>query len=190
MSAWRNSVTGRFYPGSPARGGEGPARALPAPPPLPGAFGLPPRNDLVRRGSFLRQHDLGNSVLPLADEELALRAPEVVPAQRSQDRVDLVVTEPVGELDLALALDRAYGLDRSLEHLRRRVGVGGVLRHLRPAEHLLVLGDELLITRRLGLLRVAHRVEDPFRRPLADRLGVLVAQGRGCRLVEDLRGEA
>ena len=56
----------------------------------------------------------------------------VVPAQRPEDRVDLVLAQPVGELHLTLALDRADPLHGGLEHLRRRVRVRRVLRHLLP----------------------------------------------------------
>src|SRR5688572_20461510 len=92
--------------------------------PLPGAFRLPPGQDLVRCGRFLGQDDLRHAALPLADQELALGPALLVPAQRAEYRVDLVLAEPVGELDLPLAVDRADCLDGRLEHLRRGVGLG------------------------------------------------------------------
>src|SRR3954453_2287716 len=79
-----------------------------------------------RRGRHvLRQHDLRLAVLPLADEELALRAAVLVPAELPEDRVDLVGADPVRELQLVVYA--ADALDSRLEHLRRRVGVGRVL---------------------------------------------------------------
>src|SRR5919202_6486871 len=96
---------------------------------------LPARHDLVGRRRLLGQHDLRRAVLPLADEELALRAAVLVPAQRAEDRVDRVAAQPVGELELIV--DRADALDRRLHHLRRGVRVRGVLGHLGAAEHLL-----------------------------------------------------
>src|SRR5918992_3158797 len=174
IRAWRNSVTGRLQPG----GGL-----------LSAARRVPAGEDLVSRGRLLGQNDLRHPALPLAHEELALRAAGVVPGQRSEDGVDLVLAQPVGQLDLALALDRADRVHRRLEHLRRGVGVGCVLRHLLATEHLAVLGDELRVAGRLRLLRVAHAVEDALRRLLADRLGVLIAERRGRGLVEDLRRE-
>src|SRR5262245_17353137 len=82
---------------------------------------LPPRQRRVRGRGVLRQHDLRLAALPLADQELALRAPVLVPAQRSEDRLDLVLADPVGELELIV--DRADALDRRRHHLGRRVGV-------------------------------------------------------------------
>src|SRR5512133_1657381 len=142
MSAWRNSVTGRAYPGNPRRADPAAPRGAVLPVPLPGALWLPPRDDLVGGGRLLRQDDLRDPALPLADEELAFRATLVVPAQRAEDRVDLVVTQPVRQLELTLLVDRPDPLDGRLEHLRCRVRVGRVLRDLGAAEHLLVLGDE------------------------------------------------
>src|ERR671914_601789 len=115
IRAWRNSVTGRLQPG----GGL-----------LSAARRVPAGEDLVSRGRLLGQNDLRHAALPLAHEELALRAAGVVPGQRSEDGVDLVLAQPVGQLDLALALDRADRVHRRLEHLRRGVGVGCVLRRL------------------------------------------------------------
>jgi hypothetical protein len=147
-------------------------------------------HDLVRRGCLLGQHDLGLAVLPLADEELPLGPPGLVPAERAEDRLDLVVAQPVGELDLVGALDRADRLDRGLHHLRGGIGVGRVLGHLGAAVHLLVLGDELFVAGCGRVLRVADRVEDAFGGVLADALDELVAE-RGCaRLEEHLRLEA
>src|SRR3954454_16761540 len=172
---------------------------------------LPARDDLVGRRGLVGQHDLGLAVLPLADEELALRAAVLGPAQRAEDRVDRVLAQPVGELELVV--DRADAVDGRGHHLGGGVGVGGVLGHLGAAEHLLVLGDELLVARGLGVDRVAHlvgdalgdvlatellvaggfgvarvadRVEDALGVVLADRLRVLVAERRRGRLVEPL----
>src|SRR5215213_2369499 len=140
MSAWRNSVTGRAYRPDPRGAPCGrPTRSPPTPVLLPAALGAPPRNDLVRGSRLLRQDDLGHATLPLADEELALRPAELIPAQRAEDRVDLVLAEPVGELHLAVAVDRPDRLHGRVEHLRRGVGVRGVLGHLRATEHLLIL---------------------------------------------------
>src|SRR5215217_7154343 len=116
---------------------------------------LPARDDLVGRRGLLGQHDLGLAVLPLADEELALRPAVVLPAQRTEDRVDLVVAQPVGELELVV--DRPDALGGGLQDLCGGVGVGRVLGHLGAAEQLLVLGDELVVAGRLGLDRVADR---------------------------------
>src|SRR5215212_4612970 len=95
ISAWRNSVTG-----CPWRLSTRPDL------PLSAALGAPLRDDLVARGRLLGQDDLGHAALPLTDQELALRAAHVVPGERTQDGVDLVVPEPVGELALPVALDR------------------------------------------------------------------------------------
>src|SRR5215208_7669993 len=149
-----------------------------------------PLDDLVRRGHVLRQHHFRLAVLPLADQELALGASGLVPAQWAEDRVDIVVPQPVGELRLLIALDRADGLYRRLHDLRRRERVGRVLGDLGAAEHLLVLGDEFLVARRLGLRRMADGVEDALRRLLADALDVLVAERRRARLEEHLRLKA
>src|ERR1044072_8179300 len=51
---------------------------------------LPAVDHVIGRGGILREHDLGLAVLPLADEELALRAAVLVLAQRAEDRVDRV----------------------------------------------------------------------------------------------------
>src|SRR5215217_1589526 len=145
---------------------------------------LPAGHDLVGRGGVLRQHDLRLAALPLADEELALRPAVRLPAQRTEDRVDLVLAQPVGELELVV--DRPDAVDGGLQYLRGSVGVGRVLGHLGAAVQLLVLGDELLVAGGLGLDRVADRVEDALGVLLADRLRVLVAERRRRRLVEPL----
>src|SRR3954466_3061784 len=86
---------------------------------------LPPRQRGVRGRGVLRQDDLRLAALPLADEELALRAAVLVPAQRPEDGRDLVRAQPVGELELVV--DRAHALDRRRHHLGRRVRVRRVL---------------------------------------------------------------
>src|SRR4051812_31601435 len=91
----------------------GPARRRPALPalPLPGGR-LLALDDLVARRRRLGQHDLRLAVLPLADEELALRRAGVIPLQRPEDRVDGVRAQPVGEL--LLVVDAPHRLDCGL----------------------------------------------------------------------------
>src|SRR5262245_27757298 len=163
-----------------------------APPPSISLLGrgLVALDDVVACGGVLRQHDLRLAALPLADEELPLRAAVRVPAQRAEDRVDRVRAQPVGELELVLLGERLVGLHRRLQHARRRERVGRVLGHLLTAEHLLVLGDELGVARRLGLLAVAGRVEHAFGVLRTDALGILLAERRRVGLVEPLRREA
>src|SRR5215217_1415694 len=103
MSAWRNSVTGLVWPARAER--HAPRAGFAYSPLLPGAAGLPLRDDLVGGGRLLRQHDLRDAALPLPDEELTLRSADFVPAQRAEDRVDLVVAKPVGELLLPISVD-------------------------------------------------------------------------------------
>src|SRR5215207_3146538 len=172
MSVWRNSVMAW------SAGGDAATSAA------------VPLDDLVRRGHVLRQDHFRLAVLPLADQELALGPSGLVPAQWPEDRVDIVVPQPVGELRLLIALDRPDGLHRRLHDLRRGERVGRVLGDLGAAEHLLVLGDEFLVPRRLRLGRMAHGVEDALGRLLADALDVLVAERRRARLEEHLRLEA
>src|SRR3954454_12748281 len=185
ITVWSSSVIWRF----PDRGG--PGRHAPHPAAgsarRRGPVGL---DHLVGRRGALRQHDLRLAVLPLADQELALRAALLVPAQRSEDRVDLVVAQPVGHLLLARLVDLADGLGRRLHHLRRGVGVRGVLGDVARPEHLRVPGDELLVARRARLGRVADGVEDALGRVLADALEVLLAERRRAGLEEHLGLEA
>src|SRR5574341_1193758 len=98
-------------------------------------------------GDVLWQDDLGLALLPLGEEEVGLGRPGLVPAQRAEDRRDLVAPQPVRQLVLVDLLDR---LDGRLEDLRGGERVGGVL--LRdPVELRLVALDELLVERVGGL---------------------------------------
>src|SRR5918996_5049562 len=182
MRVWMNSVT----PPRP-RALRGASRARPADAHSLVLLRPPSRNDLVRRRRLVGQHYLGDSALPLPDEELALGAPLIIPAERSQDGVDLVLAQPVGQLDLTILLDRAARLHGGRENLRGGVGVRRVLRHLRPTEHLLILRHEFRVARRLRLLAVADGVEDALGGSLADCLAVLVAERRRRGLVEPVR---
>src|SRR3954466_5888534 len=145
-------------------------------------------DDRLRRGRGLREHDLRLAVLPLADQELALRRPGLVPLQRAEDRVDAVRPDPVGEL--RLVLDAADRLHRGLHHLRRRERVRRVLGGLARAEHLVERLDELGVAGRLGLRVPAHGVERALGVVDADALRVLVGERRRARLEEVLRLEA
>src|SRR5690348_898212 len=109
MSAWTSSVMVASGSGGPGGGG----------PPRPAAGRLrapcPSRSrglldDGLRGRRRLRQHDLRLAVLPLPDQELALRRARLVPLERAEDRVDAVAADPVGEL--VLVVDRADRLDR------------------------------------------------------------------------------
>src|ERR687885_240528 len=64
-------------------------------------------DDGLRSRGRLREHDLRLAVLPLADQELALRRARLVPLERAEDRVDRVAADPVGEL--VLVVDAADG---------------------------------------------------------------------------------
>src|SRR3954469_23794496 len=130
MIAWTNSVMVVSPDCRPS--GAPPGAARPAAP-YPSRARVLLDDGLGRRGR-LRQHDLRLAVLPLADQELALRGARLVPLERPEDRVDAVAADPVGEL--RLIADAADALDRRLHDLRRRERVARVLRRLAGAEHL------------------------------------------------------
>src|SRR5918999_4632697 len=121
------------------------------------------REDEVRLLEVLREDDLDLAVDPLLDHVRALGSARLVPAQRPDDGLDLVVVQPVDELLLALALlGAADGLDGGSDHLTGRVRVGLVLCR-RVAELLLVALDELLVTGERPLRGVSGGREDPLR---------------------------
>src|SRR5919112_6599476 len=184
ISAWTSSVM--VFPGTVGPDGGPPAAVRPSAP-YPSRSGVLLDDGLRGRGR-LRQHDLRLAVLPLADQELALRRAGLVPLQRAEDRVDAVAADPVGEL--VLVADRADGLDRRLHDLRRGERVGRVLGRLARAEHLVERLDELRVARGLGLRVPAHRVERALGVLDADALAVLVGERRRARLEEVLRAEA
>src|ERR671924_1297373 len=101
MRVWMDSVTPRrpraFCGASATRPAESHPFVLLRP---------PSRDDLLRRRRLVRQHDLRHSALPLTDEELAFGSPLIIPAERSQDGVDRVLPQPIGQLDLTVSLDR------------------------------------------------------------------------------------
>src|SRR5215210_1187774 len=78
-------------------------------------------HDVHARGRLLRQDDLLVAVLPLPEQECLLGRAGLVPAERSEDRLDGVVVQPICEL---LLVELADLLDCLLEHLRGRVRVG------------------------------------------------------------------
>src|SRR3954471_12550876 len=95
--------------GSEGRGRPGGApRCAPRPAgPYPSRPGVLPDDGLRCRG-VLGQDDLRLAVLPLADQELALRRARLVPLERAEDRVDAVRPDPVRELRLSLMLPTAF----------------------------------------------------------------------------------
>src|SRR5919108_5463459 len=105
MRVWMNSVTPRR-----PRALRGAGRARPAESHPFVLLRPPSRDDLVRRRRLVRKHYLRHSVLPLTDQELALRSSLIIPAERSEDGVDGVLPQPVGELDLTASLDRPDAL--------------------------------------------------------------------------------
>src|SRR5215208_5703369 len=124
-------------------------------------------HDRVGGRRVLRRDDLLVAVLPLCEQERLLRRTRLVPAEGPEDRLHLVVVEPVGEL--LLVVDRRGVLGR----------VGVVLR--------LVRSEKLLVPRRLRLRVVADGVEDALGVSGADALRVLVREGRRRRLEVLLR---
>src|SRR3954470_1717102 len=145
ITAWTSSVmvaSGTVGPDG------GPPTAVRPSEPCPSRCGAL-LDDGLRRRRRLRQHDLRLAVLPLADQELALRRARLIPLERAEDRGDAVAADPIGEL--VLVVDRADGLDRRLHDLRRGERVARVLRRLAGAEHLVERLDELAVARRLGL---------------------------------------
>src|SRR4051795_6687136 len=121
MIAWTNSVMVASPGCRPS--GTPPGAARPAAPYPSRARGL--LDDGLGRRRRLRQDDLRLAVLPLADQELALRGARLVPLERAEDGVDAVRPDPVREL--RLVLDATDGLDRRLHDLRRREGIRRVL---------------------------------------------------------------
>src|SRR3954464_5005683 len=94
ISAWTNSVM--VVPRTVGPDGGGPPPPAPPRPsaPYPSRCGVLLDDGLRCRGR-LRQHDLRLAVLPLADQELALRRARLVPLQRAEARVDLVRPAPL-----------------------------------------------------------------------------------------------
>src|SRR5215207_6215734 len=104
MRVCRNSVTAVSGP----RAAEAPApEGLADPESVELLLRLPSRHDLLRRGCVLGENDLRHAVLPLANQELALGPALLVPAERTEDGVHLVLAQPVGQLELVLAGDAA-----------------------------------------------------------------------------------
>src|SRR4051794_25304683 len=184
MIAWTNSVMVASPGCRPS--GTPPGAARPAAPYPSRARGL--LDDGLGRRRRLRQHDLRLAVLPLADQELALRGARLVPLERPEDRVHGVRADPVGQL--RLVADAADGLDRGLHDLRRGERVRRVLGRLAAAEHRVERLDELGVARRRGLRVPADGVERALGVLDADALGVLVGERRRARLEEVLRREA
>src|SRR5215210_5808533 len=73
----------------------------------PGGASLPGRllDHGVDRRRVLRGHDLDRAVLPLGQQELALRSARLVPGERPEDRLDLVGVQPLGHLRLVERAD-------------------------------------------------------------------------------------
>src|SRR4051812_16636698 len=63
---------------------------------LPGGLG----DHRVGRGGVLRSDDLHGPVLPLSEEELLGRRTRLVPGQRTEDALHLVLVQVVGQLVL------------------------------------------------------------------------------------------
>src|SRR3954452_13854448 len=105
ITAWTSSVmvaSGTVGPDG------GPPTAVRASGPCPSRSGAL-LDDGLRRRRRLRQHDLRLAVLPLADQELALRRARLIPLERAEDRGDAVRPDPVRELRLVLdAADRLH----------------------------------------------------------------------------------
>src|SRR3954453_13877699 len=114
ISAWTSSVMVVPRTVGPDGGGPPPPAADRPSAPCPSRSGVL-LDDGLRRRDGLRQQDLRLAVLPLADQELALRRARLVPLQRAEDRVDGVAADPVGEL--VLVVDRADRLGRRLHDL-------------------------------------------------------------------------
>src|SRR4051794_39372234 len=113
ITAWTSSVM--VASGAVGPDGGPPAAVRPSAP-CPSRCGVL-LDDGLRGRLRLREDDLGLAVLPLTDQELALRRARLVPPERPEDRVDAVAADPVREL--RLIADAADGLDRRLHHLRR-----------------------------------------------------------------------
>src|SRR5829696_7722009 len=142
ITTWMNCVSARSSEGG--RGGRARSTARPA-----SLLLRPIRlrvHDVVGGRRVLRCDDLLVAVLPLCEQERLLRRAGLVPAEGPEDRLHLVVVEPVGEL--LLVVDRADGLDRGLQDLRGGVSVGGVLGRVGVVLRL-VRSEELLVPRRL-----------------------------------------
>src|SRR3954464_5872885 len=114
ISAWTNSVM--VVPRTVGPDGGCPPQPAAARPsaPCPSRSGVL-LDDGLRRRDRLRQHDLRLAVLPLADQELALRRAGLAPLQRGGRRVARVAADPVGVL--VLVVDRADWLFLFLNYL-------------------------------------------------------------------------
>src|SRR4051794_40891037 len=112
----------------------------------PGGGSLPGRlgDDLVDSRCRLRCDDLRRAALPLGEEEVLGRGSGLVPGERPENGLHLVLVQPLGHLVLVYRADR---LGRRLDHLCRRVGVRGVLGGDAAVVPLGVLVDELLVVR-------------------------------------------